>query len=171
MAQSICPNCGHTHGTPGRRQARQADTLRDDMTIAERFAWFRRHAPQNDLRRLLRPGNPMSAGLRANAEAIARPTKADVVRLHETLNTERQAGERQAGEPAIGTEAWHIEQNRPVLAAILADVDISPALRIEAEALDAPTNEQMAGILATRQRERQAADDAARKAERQAIAS
>jgi hypothetical protein len=90
------------------------------MTDAELFAYYKRTALAEDLRFFLRAR--MSDALRRRAEAITKPTAADLARLRAAWRTERQAEERAAGIPAIGTAEWHAEYTRVPL----ADVDLPP---------------------------------------------
>jgi hypothetical protein len=77
------------------------------MTDAELFAYYKRTAPTEDLRFFLR--FRMSDVLRRRAEAVTKPTAADLVLLRSAWRTERLAEERAAGIPAIGTAEWHAQ--------------------------------------------------------------
>jgi hypothetical protein len=79
------------------------------MTDAQLFAYYKRTAPTEDLRFFLR--GRLSDGLRRRAEAITKPTAADLVLLRDAWRTERLAEERAAGIPAIGTAEWHARYN------------------------------------------------------------
>jgi hypothetical protein len=98
-------------------RARPADAVDTAaMTDAELFAYYRRTAPAEDLRFFLRAR--MSDALRRRAE-VTKPTAADLARLRAAWRMERQAEERAAGIPAIGTAEWHAEYTTVTL----ADVD------------------------------------------------
>jgi hypothetical protein len=75
------------------------------MTVAELFAFYKRTAPAEDLRFFLRAR--MSDALRRRAEALTKPTAADLASLRTEWRTERSIEERMAGIPAIGTAEWH----------------------------------------------------------------
>ncbi len=92
--------------TPARIQAAPVDT--SAMTHAELFAHYKRTAPAEDLRFFLR--GRLSDALHARAEAIRKPTTQDLTTLHAAWRLERQAEERAAGIPAIGTAEWHRQQ-------------------------------------------------------------
>ena len=77
------------------------------MTVVERFAYYKRTAPAEDLRFFLRAR--MSDALRHRAEAITKPTAQDLVSLRTAWRTERAIEERAAGIPAIGTAEWHAQ--------------------------------------------------------------
>jgi hypothetical protein len=77
------------------------------MTDAELFAYYKRTAPTEDLRFFLR--GRLSYALRRRAEAVTKPTTADLVLLWSAWRTERLAEERAAGIPAIGTAEWHAQ--------------------------------------------------------------
>ena len=77
------------------------------MTDAELYAYYKRTAPAEDLRFLLRAR--MSDALRRRAEAITKPTPADLARLRTAWRTERQTEDWAAGIPAIGTAEWHAQ--------------------------------------------------------------
>lgn len=77
------------------------------MTDAELYAYYKRTAPAEDLRFFLRAR--MSDALRCRAEAVTKPTAADLASLRTAWRTERQAEERAAGIPAIGTAEWHAQ--------------------------------------------------------------
>src|SRR5688572_8279727 len=87
------------------RPAGAVDTA--GMTDAELFAYYKRTAPTEDLRFFLR--GRLSDALRRRAEAITKPTAADLVALRDAWRTERLAEERAAGIPAIGTAEWHAQ--------------------------------------------------------------
>jgi hypothetical protein len=89
--------------TPARVQPAGIDTA--GMTDAELYAYYKRIALAEDLRFLLR--TRMSDALRRRAEAITRPTAANLTLLRAAWRTERLAEERPAGIPAIGTAEWH----------------------------------------------------------------
>jgi hypothetical protein len=80
----------------------------DEMTDAELFAYRKRTAPVEDLKFLM--SFTMSDALRTRAEAIAKPTPKDCTALRNAWRIERQAAERAANEPAIGSERWFSEQ-------------------------------------------------------------
>lgn len=89
--------------TPAR--VRPADVDPAAMTDAELYAYYRRTALTEDLRFLLR--GRMSDALRRRAEAIGKPTARDLASLRDAWRTERQADDRAADIPAIGTAEWH----------------------------------------------------------------
>ena len=88
---------------------RPADAVVDlvAMTVAERFAYYKRTAPLEDLRFFLHAR--MSEALRRRAEAITKPTAVDLPPLYAAWRMERQAEARAAGIPAIGTAEWHAQ--------------------------------------------------------------
>lgn len=74
------------------------------FTDAELFAHYKRIAPAEDLRFILR--TEVSAELRARAEAIAKPTAKDISGIRIAWRTERNERDRRLGIPAIGSPAW-----------------------------------------------------------------
>jgi hypothetical protein len=116
--------------TAGRvRPAVVVDT--SAMTDAELFAHYKRTAPAEDLRFFLRAR--MSDALRRRAEAITKPTAADLAVLRTAWRTERQAEERAAGIPAIGTAEWHVEYTTVAL----DDVDLAAGPADSAQQVEA----------------------------------
>jgi hypothetical protein len=89
--------------TPAHVRPAVVDTA--TMTDAELYAFYKRTAPAEDLRFFLR--GRLSDALRLRAEAITKPTARDLASLREAWRIERQAEERAAGIPAIGTAEWH----------------------------------------------------------------
>lgn len=89
--------------TPARVQPSAVHTA--TLTDAELRAHYKRTAPVEDLRFLLRVR--MSDALRARAGAIVKPTAQDLAKLRTAWRSERRAEERVAGIPAIGTTEWH----------------------------------------------------------------
>lgn len=86
-------------------RVRSANVDTATMADAELYAYYKRTAPIEDLRFLLR--GCMSDALRARAERITNPTARDLASLRAAWRTERQAEDRGAGIPAIGTAEWH----------------------------------------------------------------
>jgi hypothetical protein len=101
------------------------------MTDAELFAYYKRTAPAEDLRFFLRAR--MSDALRRRAETITKPTAADLAVLRTAWRTERQAEERAAGIPAIGTAEWHQQFARTP-----SDIDLAAPNADPPVAADAP---------------------------------
>ncbi len=80
-------------------------TTQPRLTDAQVYAHYKKTALVEDLKFLLR-GN-LSPELRAMAEAIVKPTKADLVALRQVWREEKRAYEVFSRMPAIGTAAWH----------------------------------------------------------------
>jgi hypothetical protein len=91
------------HLTP--RQASPAIVDMSTITDAQLYAHYKRTSAAEDLRFFLRGGK--SAALLARARAITTPTARDLVSLREAWRIERDAEDRAAGIPAIGSENWH----------------------------------------------------------------
>ena len=75
-----------------------------DMTNTELYAHYKKTAPMGDLAFFLRCPT-LSSELRAQAEAIAKPTKSDLARLRTRWRMERQAYELANHIPAVGSLA------------------------------------------------------------------
>jgi hypothetical protein len=106
------------------------------MTDAELYVFYKRTAPAEDLRFLLR--GRLSDALRLRAEAVTKPTARDLTSLREAWRIERQAEERAAGIPAIGTAEWH----RQCASQSSADAHL---LAVDADAENPPTADTLAG--------------------------
>jgi hypothetical protein len=101
----ICALVACLPRTPATRIRAAGVVDRGAMTDAELFAYYKRTAPAEDLRFFLRAR--MSDALRRRAEAVTKPTAADLTNLRAAWRTERAIEERNAGIPAIGTAEWH----------------------------------------------------------------
>lgn len=118
MAQHTCPNCSHTF-TPETRQrstpAAVADTA--TMTTAELFAHYKRTAPLEDLRFILRAPD-LSPGLRARIESAlrGRPAPAVVRSLITARRVEAQATTRTPASAEANARAWQrwLDEHPPV---------------------------------------------------------
>ncbi|MBM3772820.1 MAG: hypothetical protein FJW27_16320 [Acidimicrobiia bacterium] len=119
--------------TPARVQPADVDPVA--MTDAELYAYYKRTAPAEDLRFFLR--GRLSDALRRRAEAITKPTARDLISLREAWRIERQAHDRAAGIPAIGTAEWH----RQCASQASADADV---LAVDADAEHRPTADAQA---------------------------
>ena len=101
------------------------------MSNAELFAYYKRIAPAEDLQFFLRAR--MSDVLRRLAEMVTKPTVADLARLRTAWRMERQAEERAAGIPAIGTAEWHAQYTETTPAdADLPAVDVDDGQQVVA---------------------------------------
>jgi hypothetical protein len=119
---------------PTRARVQPADVDPAAMTDAELYAYYKRTALTEDLRFFLR--GRMSDALRRRAEAIGKPTARDLASLRDTWRTERQADDRAAGIPAIGTAEWHRQcASQPSADADLLTGDADGEHRATADAL------------------------------------
>ena len=101
MEHTHCPTCGRKF----TQKQVPAAVSTADMTDAQVYTHFKKTARAEDLSFFLRVPS-LSQALRAQGEAITRPTQADMTRLHARWRMERQAFELTNGIPAIGSWAW-----------------------------------------------------------------
>ena len=102
MEHTHCPTCGRK--ITQKRTPAAVNTA--EMTTAELYAHFKRISVGADLVFFLRPGASLSPTLRAHAEAITRPTRADITRLNTLWRIERRTFEIAHKIPSIGSPAW-----------------------------------------------------------------
>jgi hypothetical protein len=96
--RACCESCGRALPAP-KRTAAPVDVA--TLTDAQMFAYYKRTAPEQDLRFLLR--FTLSPELRYQIEdALIAPTAADAKRCRELWRIEARARERAAGIPSIG---------------------------------------------------------------------
>ena len=113
-----CETCGRT--LPQPKPASDPTDL-DAMTTAERFAYFKRTAPVEDLKFLIRHGN-LSPDLLARATAaLQNPTRAENKRLAQLWREQRAAADRDDNRPAIGSERWQRSTAHDAAMEVLAD--------------------------------------------------
>lgn len=140
MARQCCGECGRPMPAP-KRQAGPVDV--DTMTTDQRFAHYKRIAPEMDLRFLLR--FTISDALRARIESdLLKPTPKAAAMCRDSWRAERQAAERAAGVRPVGNEtdrlAWveAAEAERQAIQAEFARLDA------ERRAAEAPAMEATA---------------------------
>ena len=104
---TCCPSCGRRLRT---KQPLAVATDTTTLTTAQLYAFYKQTSAMEDLKFLLRVG-PLSAELRARAEAISTPTARDMTALRTAWRIERQAAELAASIPGIGSLAWADAQN------------------------------------------------------------
>ncbi len=113
MANQCCPTCGRALPKP-KASAPPADL--SAMTTAERFAYFKKTAPVEDVRFALRAGVKMSPALRDDWQALLglAPTLArgETYRRLTALQARWRIEDNARPIPAIGTPAWSRRQDR-----------------------------------------------------------
>ena len=106
MEHTHCPTCGRK--VIQKRCTRPTAISTDGMTDAQIYAYYKNTSVARDFVFFLRQREAswLSPGLRAIAEAITRPTRADITRLNTLWRIERRAYEIAHGIPSIGSPAW-----------------------------------------------------------------
>lgn len=103
MNHTHCPTCGRKFA---RKQA-QTTVNTAEMTDAELYAHFKKTAPVEDLAFFLRNLGPeISPELRAHAEAITAPTKADMSRLRCAWRRERNLEDQRLADRPAAIPNW-----------------------------------------------------------------
>lgn len=110
---AYCPTCGRKHAQK-RTALAPVDTA--VMTDTQLFAHYKKTAIAGDLAFFLSVPI-LSPELRAQAEAITTPTRADITKLRTLWRMERQAYELANNIPAIGSPTWAEAQKEQEAAA------------------------------------------------------
>ena len=106
LMAACCPTCGRTLPKPKPANLSAVPTADPaTMTDAELYVYYKRSALVMDLSFFLNVG-PLSPELRARGLAITKPTSKDLAELRAAWRAERNAADRAAGVPALGSPEW-----------------------------------------------------------------
>jgi hypothetical protein len=105
MPTNVCSCCHRPLPTPRRAAA----VLLEDATDAQRFTFYKRTAPVEDLKFTRRDASPALQG-EIDALLAGAPSAKDAARMRERRRVELAEAERAADVPALGSARWQIAE-------------------------------------------------------------